>query len=213
MIYVTSLLLSFSIFLFFPFSLFFFLSSLSPSSLFLSFSLFLSLSLSFPRSLYISDESTPRRSDIHHMPQKYMIVNIVGLTKPNKILKRSPIWLLWTPCGHPMDPLWTYNLWTHYGPPMLLSALNHDSRDRSDLEPHTLLLNGRPIRSNMWSCLVHIGLPVARLYPDVNGNFNYRAPPQCPFSIAIKAAMKKYALNSIVPLPAFTTTDHDEVAQ
>ncbi len=28
----------------------------------------------------------------------------------------------------------------------------------------------------------------------MNGNFNYRAPPQCYFSIAIKAEMKKFAL-------------------
>ncbi len=35
---------------------------------------------------------------------------------------------------------------------------------------------------------------IARLYPDVNGNFNYRAPPQCHFSIAIKAEMKNFAL-------------------
>ena len=66
-------------------------------------------------------------------------------------------------------------------------------------------------------CVVAISsdaVPTALLYPDANGNFNYRAPHQCPFSLAIKAEFKANALrvgirvgpsSTSIPIPAFKT--------
>ena len=123
-----------------------------------------------------------------------------------------------------------------------LPTLIHNNRDHDNLEFNTLIpafsqldLVER-IKAIGFShqvamdgdgqlCVVAISsdtVPTALLYPDANGNFNYRAPHQCPFSLAIKAEFKANALRSgirvgpqstSIPIPAFTTTTHDEVVQ
>jgi hypothetical protein len=105
------------------------------------------------------------------MPPKYVPVDIVNTTKLSKFPKKSIFWKL--------------------------ASLNHDHRDQPDLEHNTLIPAFLQINiidrlrdigytyslamdSNNLPCIVALSsdsVHTAHLYPDVNGNFNYRASP------------------------------------
>jgi hypothetical protein len=128
-------------------------------------------------------------SNYHNLPTKYLQTHIITTTsKLSKYAKKSNFYKLPT--------------------------LIHNNRDLENLEQNTLIpefsqldlierikaigfSHQLAIDNDGLLCVVALSsdtVPTALLYPDANGNFNYRALPQCPFSLAIKAEFKANAL-------------------